>query len=51
MEHTTQPRAASRPASAAHANTLSAFRVIPTGAPVGAEIEGVDFSLPVPEDV
>jgi taurine dioxygenase len=32
-------------------NTLAAFRVIPTGAALGAEIEGVDFSLPVTEDV
>ena len=32
-------------------NTLAAFRAAPTGAPVGAEIQGVDFALPVPEDV
>lgn len=32
-------------------NSLAALRVLPTGAPVGAEIQGVDFSLPVPEDV
>jgi len=32
-------------------NTLASFRVIPTGAAVGAEIQGVDFSLPVPEEV
>lgn len=32
-------------------NTPAAFEVVPTGAPVGAEIRGVDFSLPVPEDV
>ena len=38
-----------RPVAAA--NTLAAFRAAPTGAPVGAEIQGVDFSLPVPEDV
>jgi len=38
-----------RPASAV--NTLAAFRAVPSGAPVGAEIQGVDFSLPVPEDV
>ena len=38
-----------RPAGAA--NTLAAFRAVPTGAPVGADIQGVDFSLPVPEDV
>lgn len=32
-------------------NTLAALRVIPTGAALGAEIQGVDFSLPVPEEV
>jgi len=32
-------------------NTLDAFRAVPTGAPVGAEILGVDFSAPVPEEV
>ncbi len=32
-------------------NTLASFRVVPTGAALGAEIRGVDFSLPVPEDV
>jgi len=37
-----------RPAAA---NTLAAFRAVPTGAPLGAEILGVDFSLPLPEDV
>ena len=39
-----------RPASGA-ANTLASFRAVPTGAALGAEIEGVDFALPVPEDV
>jgi taurine dioxygenase len=33
------------------ANTLASFRVIPTGAALGAEIQGLDFALPVPEDV
>jgi alpha-ketoglutarate-dependent taurine dioxygenase len=32
-------------------NTLAAFQVVPTGAALGAEIRGVDFSLSVPEDV
>jgi taurine dioxygenase len=32
-------------------NTLAAFQVIPTGAALGAEIRGVDFSLSVPDDV
>src|SRR3970040_1201810 len=45
--HHDSPRA--RPAGPA--NTLAAFRAVPTGAPLGAEIQGVDFSLPVPEDV
>ena len=41
--------ARARPAGAV--NTLAAFRALPTGAPVGAEIQGVDFALPVPEDI
>ncbi|HEV7392565.1 MAG TPA: TauD/TfdA family dioxygenase [Burkholderiales bacterium] len=32
-------------------NTLSAFRAVHTGAALGAEILGVDFSMPLPEDV
>jgi taurine dioxygenase len=32
-------------------NTLDRFEAVPTGAALGAEIRGVDFSLPVPEDV
>jgi len=32
-------------------NTLAAFKVVPSGAALGAEIQGIDFSLPVPEDV
>ncbi|MGZ5139170.1 MAG: TauD/TfdA dioxygenase family protein, partial [Burkholderiales bacterium] len=32
-------------------NTLSTFRAVPTGAALGAEIQGVDFALPLPEDV
>jgi taurine dioxygenase len=51
MEHAAHPRATPRPASAGQANSLAALRVIPTGAALGAEIQGVDFSLPVPEDV
>ena len=38
-------------AKAETVNTLASFRAIPTGAALGAEIRGVDFSLPVPEDV
>ena len=36
---------------AATANTMASFKVVPSGAAVGAEIRGVDLSLPVPEDV
>jgi taurine dioxygenase len=32
-------------------NSLSVFEVVPSGAALGAEIRGVDFSLPVPDDV
>ena len=34
-----------------NANTRAALRVVPTGTALGAEIQGVDFSLPVPEDL
>jgi len=33
------------------ANALASLRVVPTGAALGAEIQGIDLSLPVPEDV
>ena len=33
------------------ANTLASFKVVPTGAAVGAEIQGMDLSLPIPDDV
>jgi taurine dioxygenase len=32
-------------------NTLAALRIIPTGAALGAEVRGVDFSHPVPDEV
>jgi len=32
-------------------NTPDALRIVPTEAALGAEIQGVDFSLPVPEEV
>ena len=32
-------------------NTLAGLRIIPTGAALGAEIQGVDFSAPVPDAV
>lgn len=49
-----QPTPSSEPFRAARAapvNTLAALRVVPTGAALGARIEGVDFSLPLPEEV
>ena len=33
------------------ANTLAMFEVFPTGAALGAELRGVDFSRPMPDDV
>jgi len=33
------------------ANTLENLKVIPTGGPLGAEVDGIDFALPVPDDV
>ncbi len=33
------------------ANSLATFKVIPTGKAVGAEIQGIDLSLPIPDDV
>ena len=45
-EHMNAARTGARPL-----NTLAAFQVIPTGAALGAEIRGIDFSLSVPEDV
>ena len=32
-------------------NTLASMEVVPTGKAIGAEIRGVDLSIPVPEDV
>jgi taurine dioxygenase len=32
-------------------NTLASFRVVPSGGPLAAEIQAVDFSLPVPDDL
>ena len=49
MPTATQTATASRPANAV--NTLAAFKVVPTGAAVGAEILGMDLSLPIPDDV
>src|SRR5688572_15334156 len=49
MAHVTEDTVRAREVRAV--NTLAAFKVVPTGAALGAEIQGVDFSLPVPEDV
>src|SRR5262245_47577987 len=40
-----------RPDPTGALNRLVAFRVVPSGAALGAEIQGVDFALPVPDDV
>ena len=32
-------------------NTLATFKVVPTGAALGAELKGIDFSRSVPDDV
>ena len=52
MQATTQATTQAVP-SARHtsANTLAAFKVVPTGAAVGAEIQGMDLSLPIPDAV
>lgn len=44
-------KSAARARAPARLNTLDTFEAVPTGAALGAEIRGVDFSLPVPEDV
>lgn len=48
---TASPQPTVRSRTAAPANTLAAFEAVPSGAALGAEIRGVDFALPVPEDV
>ncbi|MCW5604069.1 MAG: TauD/TfdA family dioxygenase [Burkholderiales bacterium] len=48
---TASPQPSARSRATAPVNTLATFEVIPTGAALGAEIRGVDFALPVPEDV
>jgi taurine dioxygenase len=50
MQHVTESSA--RPQNApASVNTLARFEVVPSGAALAAEVRGVDFSQPVPEDV
>jgi taurine dioxygenase len=48
---TSSQQESARALPAGAVNTLAAFRALPTGAPVGAEIQGIDFALPVPENV
>jgi taurine dioxygenase len=43
--------AAARVDAPARSNTLAEFMAVPTGAALGAEIRGVDFSLPLNENV
>ena len=33
------------------ANSIGAVKIVPTGAALGAEVRGIDFARPVPEDV
>jgi len=40
-----------RQAAIAGINTLAAFRAVPTGAALGAEVQGVDFALPVSDEI
>lgn len=42
---------AGRPRFSGAVNTLETFKVVPTEAVVGAEIKGVDLSMPLPDDV
>ncbi|HET9405045.1 MAG TPA: TauD/TfdA family dioxygenase, partial [Burkholderiales bacterium] len=53
MEHLSQSSQVNpaKVAGAVNVNSLASFRVVPTGAPLGAEIRGVDFSAPVGEDM
>lgn len=49
--HTAGQPSSARGGIARPANTLAAFEAVPSGAALGAEIRGLDFSLPVPDDV
>ena len=51
MEQVSTSTQSTRASVAGAPNTLASFRVVPSGGPLGAEIQGVDFSLPVPDDV
>jgi len=51
MGQTSQVSQKNPAGTAGTVNSLAALRVVPTGAALGAEVQGVDFALPVPEDV
>jgi taurine dioxygenase len=50
MPHMTEARAGGQKTTPV-VNTVATFKVIPSGAALAAEIQGIDFSLPVPDDV
>jgi taurine dioxygenase len=50
MESTARGQAAPSSPVPGTINTVAALRVVPSAAALGAEIQGVDFSLPLPED-
>ena len=51
MEQSSTRLQSSRAPAPGPINTLASFRAVPSGGPLAAEIQGVDFALPVPEDV
>ena len=51
MERVSTSQKSARASATGATNTLASLRVVPSGRPLAAEIQGVDFSLAVPEDV
>src|SRR5215212_4649929 len=51
MQQTADMHSATAQRTNAGINLPSAFEVVPTGAALGAEIRGIDFSLPVPDNI
>jgi taurine dioxygenase len=51
MTQTVTSAQPSRPAGISGINTLATFRVVPTGAALGAEVQGIDFALPVSDEI
>ena len=47
----TEQTAAHSPRGAKNENSLDALEIVPTSAALGAEVRGVDFALPVPDEV